>query len=68
MPCIHDPSNPRGCYRVRCQLGNRCAEDPPVERGPTLRPEQRAMAAVWLTLAVIGLVLGSVHLVARCAS
>lgn len=35
---------------------------------PVLRPEQRAMAAVWLTLAVIGLVLGSVHLVARCAS
>lgn len=24
--CIHDPAQPEGCYRVRCQLGKRCAE------------------------------------------
>lgn len=35
---------------------------------PVLRPEQGAMAALWITLAVIGLVLGVVHLAARCAS
>ena len=35
---------------------------------PVLRPEQRAMAALWIVLAVIGLVVGAVHLAARCAS
>lgn len=23
--CIHDPDEPEGCYRVRCQLGKQCA-------------------------------------------
>ena len=25
-PCIH-VNNPKGCYRVRCQLGNKCVND-----------------------------------------
>lgn len=24
-PCIHDPAQPEGCWRVRCQLGEECA-------------------------------------------
>lgn len=23
--CIHDPADPEGCWRVRCQLGKQCA-------------------------------------------
>jgi hypothetical protein len=26
QPCMH-VDNPKGCYRVRCQLGNKCADD-----------------------------------------
>lgn len=24
--CTHNPADPQGCYRVRCQLGRRCCE------------------------------------------
>lgn len=35
---------------------------------PILRPEQSAMAAVWIVLACIGTIVGVVHVIARCAS
>ena len=25
-PCVH-AKNPKGCYRVRCQLGDKCVDD-----------------------------------------
>jgi hypothetical protein len=26
LPCVH-ADNPKACYRVRCQLGNKCVDD-----------------------------------------
>jgi hypothetical protein len=46
-PCIH-VNNPKGCYRVRCQLGNKCVNDdmsfrttPPQREWQGLTEEER---------------------------
>lgn len=44
-PCVH-AKNPKGCYRVRCQLGDKCVDDemsfrttPPAQRKPLTNGE-----------------------------
>ena len=49
-PCVH-AKNPKGCYRVRCQLGDKCVDDEmsfrtsPPQRKPLLASEIVTMYA-----------------------
>lgn len=39
-PCVH-AKNPKGCYRIRCQLGDKCVDDEMSFRtAPPQRTEQ----------------------------
>ena len=43
-PCVH-AKNPKGCYRVRCQLGDKCVDDEMSFRTtPPQRTEQEPVA------------------------
>ena len=50
-PCVH-AKNPKGCYRVRCQLGNKCVDDDMAfrtspQRGEAEAPKRQAEGAAW---------------------
>jgi hypothetical protein len=44
-PCVH-AKNPKGCYRVRCQVGDKCVDDEMSFRTTPPQPEQEPVA--WL--------------------
>ena len=52
-PCVH-AKNPKGCYRVRCQLGDKCVDDEmsfrttPPQRKPLTDEEIDAIADEYL--------------------
>ena len=42
-PCVH-AKTPKGCYRVRCQLGDKCVDDEMSFRTTPPQPEQEPVA------------------------
>jgi hypothetical protein len=42
-PCVH-AKNPKGCYRVRCQVGDKCVDDEMSFRTTPPQPEQEPVA------------------------
>jgi len=44
-PCVH-AKNPKGCYRVRCQVGDKCVDDEMSFRTTPPQPEQEPVAWV----------------------
>jgi hypothetical protein len=46
-PCVH-AKNPKGCYRVRCQVGDKCVDDEMSFRTTPPQPEQEPVAWQWL--------------------
>ena len=42
-PCVH-AKNPKGCYRVRCQVGDKCVDDEMSFRTTPPQPEQEPLA------------------------
>ena len=51
-PCVH-AKNPKGCYRVRCQLGDKCVDDEmsfrtaPPQRKPLSAEQVDKICAEW---------------------
>jgi len=61
---MHDLSHDRVLRHIRESATRSPAPRIPRER-PVLRFEQKAMGVFWATLAIIGLVVGAVHFIAR---